>query len=267
MTGDPFSQSAPTYDEEFSALPRVRELRVRIVERFRRFVPPPARVLDIGCGTGEDAFLLLEAGYGVLAADPSAAMLSVARGKARSSGSEISFAQTGADAIGSLASGGLGAAFSNFGALNCVEDIGGFFKQLALVLPPGSRAVLVVLNRHALWECASHCARGRVAEGFRRWRAGPVDVRLKGTVCPTWYWTPGEIRRAASGEFDREFVEGLNVVSPPPGSTAFTSRFPRLARGLDKLDRTIGSCWPFSGWGDHVLIVLRRRGEGGGPCT
>src|SRR4051794_41957747 len=48
------------------------------LEHLMRLVPPGARVLDYGCGTGSDGLLLLEAGYRVEFADfdnPSTAFL------------------------------------------------------------------------------------------------------------------------------------------------------------------------------------------------
>lgn len=49
------------------------------VERFARQRPPPGRVLDVGCGDGRDAHLLLAAGYDYLGIDLSPAMLRLAR--------------------------------------------------------------------------------------------------------------------------------------------------------------------------------------------
>lgn len=45
----------------------------------QRLVPPPARVLDAGCGTGRVAVRLAQLGYQVLGSDADAAMLEVAR--------------------------------------------------------------------------------------------------------------------------------------------------------------------------------------------
>lgn len=47
-----------------------------------RLVPPPARVLDAGCGTGRIAVRLDELGYDVVGVDVDAAMLAVARAEA-----------------------------------------------------------------------------------------------------------------------------------------------------------------------------------------
>lgn len=49
-----------------------------IVDRFAAALPPGARVLDLGCGSGRDAARLAAAGYDVTVADGSEAMLASA---------------------------------------------------------------------------------------------------------------------------------------------------------------------------------------------
>jgi SAM-dependent methyltransferase len=51
----------------------------------------PARVLDLACGTGEAALAFVAAGCEVVGLDCSAAMLQIARGKARGAGYDIPF--------------------------------------------------------------------------------------------------------------------------------------------------------------------------------
>jgi len=48
-------------------------------QRFRDSLPPGSRVLDVGCGPGADAALLLEMGLNVIALDLTSAMLHIAR--------------------------------------------------------------------------------------------------------------------------------------------------------------------------------------------
>ena len=52
---------------------------------------PPARILDLACGTGEAALVFAAAGCEVAGVDRSAAMLEIARGKARDAGYDVAF--------------------------------------------------------------------------------------------------------------------------------------------------------------------------------
>ena len=56
--------------------------------------PPPARILDMGCGTGQLACEFAGRGHHVTGADPAAAMLAVAR--ARPGGDRVRWIQAGA---------------------------------------------------------------------------------------------------------------------------------------------------------------------------
>lgn len=47
----------------------------RVVDSFTAHLPPGARLLDLGCGSGRDSARLLRSGYNVTAVDGSAAML------------------------------------------------------------------------------------------------------------------------------------------------------------------------------------------------
>lgn len=65
---------------------------------LRRFLPaPPARVLDIGAGTGALSLLAAELGYEVTALDLSAQMLAKAREKAGARGYKVTFVHARAD--------------------------------------------------------------------------------------------------------------------------------------------------------------------------
>ena len=63
-------------------------------EEFRTYLPPPpARVLDLGCGTGFASVLLAEMGYAVTGLDQSENMLREARQKAAARQVDVRFVQ------------------------------------------------------------------------------------------------------------------------------------------------------------------------------
>ncbi|GBC83694.1 tRNA 5-carboxymethoxyuridine methyltransferase [bacterium HR11] len=82
----PFDALAVAYDAWFTDRPLGRRLRAVVWECLERVFQPGDRVIDLGCGTGEDAVWLARRGIVVTAVDASAAMLAVARRKAEAAG-------------------------------------------------------------------------------------------------------------------------------------------------------------------------------------
>src|SRR3954471_18314696 len=74
-----FDGVAPTYDRINRGNPTLCEMRRRTLAEVTRNVLPGSRILDLGCGPGEDGEALARAGYAVTAVDWSAAMVEEAR--------------------------------------------------------------------------------------------------------------------------------------------------------------------------------------------
>lgn len=55
----------------------------------RRYLDPPGRLLDIGCGAGREALALCALGHGVVGVDTSPELLAAARANARDAGVEL----------------------------------------------------------------------------------------------------------------------------------------------------------------------------------
>ncbi|MBI5671403.1 MAG: class I SAM-dependent methyltransferase [Chloroflexi bacterium] len=78
----PFDPLAPTYDSDFTDTAIGRYLRGRVQARLTQHFKAGDHVLELGCGTGEDALWLAGRGVSVLATDTSAAMLDITLAKA-----------------------------------------------------------------------------------------------------------------------------------------------------------------------------------------
>ena len=81
-----FDERAAGYDADFTNTPLGSALRTLVWARLDRLFTGAQRVLDLGCGTGEDAMYLAARGTRVLGLDASAAMVRTAQEKARQRG-------------------------------------------------------------------------------------------------------------------------------------------------------------------------------------
>jgi SAM-dependent methyltransferase len=228
-------------------------------------------VLELNCGTGEDALHMARAGHRVVATDVSDAMLRVAGDKLERAG-VAQLVQTRRLDLQALASsevtaqelgGPFDLVFSNFGGLNCLspEALHAVAGPLASFLAPQGQAIAVVMPRLCLWESVWALLRLQPRRAVRRWGGGPVPAQLGAGQSPlsVWYHGVGDMRRAWGGHFDQERVRPVGLAVPPSYLEPLARRAPRWLALMAQLDRR----WLTAAWGaslsDHVLIQYRRR--------
>jgi 2-polyprenyl-3-methyl-5-hydroxy-6-metoxy-1,4-benzoquinol methylase len=99
QTRELWDREAATYDDDPDHGLRGPSVRAAWRDLLLDNLPPaPARVADLGCGSGSLSVLLGEEGYDVSGIDLSDEMLGVARTKAERAGVEVAFAQGDASA-------------------------------------------------------------------------------------------------------------------------------------------------------------------------
>ncbi|TFV91261.1 class I SAM-dependent methyltransferase [Blastococcus sp. CT_GayMR16] len=91
---DPWDAAAATFDDEADHGLRDPAVRAAWATLLLPLMPqPPARIIDVGCGTGSLAVLLARAGHRVSGVDTSGQMLGVARAKAAAAGVRLDLAR------------------------------------------------------------------------------------------------------------------------------------------------------------------------------
>ncbi len=257
---DPFTSVSASYDSVFTDLPEARELRERIQAMMAEEWGTGETVLDLGCGTGEDAVFLARLGCAVTAIDPSPGMVERARRKLAACSVTADVRCMAAEDLSRFPPGYFQGILSNFAALNNVRDFPSVIAQCARILAPGGTAILCLLNRYSLWESLSYLLRGKPERAMRRWHREPVMANVGDGQVPVFYYSGRFVRNTARPWFRVTAVVGLSVVAPLPSSLGFIGRHPHLSRRLSAIDRGIGTLPLFRSLGDHLVIVLKRKG-------
>lgn len=254
----PFDAMAADYDATFGTSAIGQRLRAAVWRRLDAAFQPGERVLELNCGTGEDAVHLARRGVRVLATDVSPAMLGATRAKVERAGL--------ADLVGTVRlpiehlanhriPGSFDGVLSNFGGLNCVDDLPGVARGLAATLRPGARALLCVMGPAAAWEWGWYLARGQPGKALRRLRRGGTPWR----GLTIRYPAIGAVRGAFAPHFAPRRVAAIGALLPPTYAGEWAARHPRWLAALDRWERRLETVPPLPWLADHYLIELERR--------
>jgi ubiquinone/menaquinone biosynthesis C-methylase UbiE len=239
-----FDQIASEYDRVWTRSPVGQLQREAVWRRIETLFHPGQSVLDLGCGTGEDALRLMRAGVRVRGIDASGEMVRIARDRG------VNALTLPIEDCGLLDE-RFDAVLSNFGALNCVEDIEGLRQPLARLVRPGGYLAICVIGRFCAWETAWALMHRQPAKAFRRWR-GSAMSSLGGRV---FYPSKHRLNSAFRPQFTLIDWRGIGLSVPPSYVTGLSNRF---LEELDTLDRRVAH-WPaLRAVSDHRLFVFQR---------
>ena len=258
----PFDSVAGRYDDTFTVSRIGRTQRAPVWRELAKTFHSGQRILEIGCGTGVDACFLAERGVQVVACDPSSRMIDVARLRIQQSGLQdlVQSRVLGAENLASLGSSEkFDGVFSNFGALNCVEDLRKLAVDLAGLLKPGATALLCWMGPYCIWEMVWYLAHRNRSKAFRRLKPGGVTAKLaQNAFVRVHYPSFKSIQRRFALEFRVRSVQGIGVAVPPSYCESWACRHPHLLELSSKLDSWLGRCPGICLLGDHLLVSLQR---------
>jgi SAM-dependent methyltransferase len=252
-----FDSMAEGYDAEFTASALGRVLRPMVWERFAACFAPGSSLLELGCGTGEDAIHLAQAGHRVLATDASPQMIDRARRKAEAAGvaDRIRFQAVPMESLSALPGSEIfDGVYSNFGAVNCVPDLAALARLLAPRLAPGAPLVWVVMGRCVPWEMGWFLLRGDARRAFRRFRRAGSTWR----GLTIRYPTPRSCARLLDPHFVVSGTRPLGVILPPSYAAGWLERAPRARAWLARMERAMFERARGAGLADHYVLEARR---------
>ena len=256
-----FDAIAAHYDDLFTNSFVGRAQRGVVWDVVRHYLRPGSTVLELNCGTGEDAVFLSKCGMRVIATDISEAMIEVARSRAAQEPADgkLEFLSLAIEELATLSPAGtFDAAFSNFSGLNCVADLHQAAADLAGLLPAGSRAILCFSNRFCLWEVIWYLLHAQPRKAFRRWSSQPISARIRSSQVLVRYPTIRQIIAAFRPHFRVTDACGVGIAVPPSYLEPWMRRLPAALSLFKRMDSFVRR-WPlFKGIGDHIVLVMER---------
>jgi cyclopropane fatty-acyl-phospholipid synthase-like methyltransferase len=188
-----FDAHAPVYDDNVFTQDTAAEIDFLLEELD---LPPGARVLDLGCGTGRHSVALAQRGYHATGVDLSSGMLARAQAKADEAGVSVEWVHCDAtrytsptpfDAVICLCEG----AFGLLGAGDdAVEHPLAVLRTVSHCLRPGGQALFTVLN-------ACRLIRQYDQEAVDQGRFDPLTLTESSEAAPTEGHPPLSVRERA----------------------------------------------------------------------
>jgi SAM-dependent methyltransferase len=255
-----FDNIASSYDDLFTQSVIGRSQRNQVWQRLLFAFQSGQRVLELNCGTGEDARFLAHQGISVCACDASSVMIEVAagRGKLEPGYATIKYQRLANEDLSFLIpEGPFDGAFSNFSGLNCLADLQPVARNLATLIRPGGRVLICLWSRVCVAELLWFLLHGKINKAFRRF-SGKATARVGGLTIEVSYPTTGRMRQIFAPWFRLEWRSAIGLFVPPSYYEPWVNEHGEAFVWLEKLDQMC-STWPvFRDCGDHVLLEFVR---------
>ncbi len=260
ISGDAFASVYDEYEKLSRENPIDISRRNLIRKHIESYLQPTRKILEINAGSGIDALYFATKGYDVLATDISEKAGIYIQNKIAANGlANLRFKQCAFAELSSLGPEKFDYIFSNYGGLNCTDDLSGVFSQFDDLLNPGGFVSLVIMPKYYPWEMLTILKGNKNA--FRRMRKNVVVANVGGNPVATFYHSPKKVKTAFPGNFRHLKTTNIGTFYP---SAHFTSlhKFKNLIARLIKFDEWINSSPLMAkGIGDYFIITFQKNPE------
>ena len=259
-----FDSAALDYDDQFTNSWVGRSQRNLVWKYLSGRIEQSANlsVLELNCGTGEDACWLAQRGHRVVATDISEAMLDISRKKIKAR--ELSNVETIVSDMKilkqKLPNRKFDLVFSNFGGLNCLspEEIKHLSNELHDMLEIDGRMIFVVMGRKCIWENIYFRLKGKKKDANRRRESSPAAANVGSSKLMTWYYSPTELSALLQPSFEIKKIKPVGLFIPPSYFEDKLKEKNFLKKTLLFLEQTFQNFSAFSNFADHYLIEFRK---------
>lgn len=254
-----FDKAAVNYDTIFTNSEIGKLQRNLVYKQLSKQLGSVHHVLEINCGTGEDAIWLAKQNFKVTATDISPKMIEEAKNKESLDNLDFEVADINSISI-SFPNNNFDLIFSNFGGLNCLTEteLQGFFKNSGSLLSEKGKMTLVIMPKNTIWEQFYFLAKAQFSKAFRRKKEFAI-ADVDGEKVPTYYYNPKDIVNLAKHDFELIDHKPIGFFVPPSFLEPFFKNKKGLLQFLNRLESEIRN-WSFlSKYADHYIITLQKR--------
>lgn len=260
MLHEAFNNYARQYDQHFtnSLIGKAQRLQVYDYLKTLQFFSNKT-ILEINCGTGEDAKTFNEHKAIINATDISEQMLEIARQKNKNT--PIQFIQCSIQDIEKkFTENKFAVMFSNFGGLNCLneKELIQFSKAVNNLTLPKSDLVFVIMGTNCFVEKLYFLFKVNGAKAFRRKQKLGAETTINNEHFTTYYYSPQKIKTIFKTNFEVVHTKPIGLFVPPSYLEPFIKKHPTVFKILTIADSFFSHIKFLSNNADHYLIHLKR---------
>lgn len=263
MQQQPFDAYAENYDAHFTHTSIGRMQRGFVIGWLAAYLRLPKNILEINCGTGEDALQLALLGHSVIATDASEKMIEAAQQKHfRNQISDIRFECANFNSLKEKFNvQKFDLIFSNFGGLNCADEteLKKLSSDFAALLNENGKLFFVIMGSACKWEQLYFLLKGNLEKAFRRKSRVGVHTKISEVPFNTYYYSPYKMKIIFGEHFDLEFKRPVGLFIPPSYLQPFFENKLWFLKILGLLDYAFTNFSFLANWGDHYVIVLNKK--------
>jgi ubiquinone/menaquinone biosynthesis C-methylase UbiE len=254
-----FSRQSIIFDSLDESNAILQWMRRQVHLHCMKYYKQGETLLELNCGTGIDAVFFATNGLKVHATDIADGMLDELKKKIelKSLSANIATQKCSFKELNTLSHQKFNHIFSNFGGLNCTDELDKVISQFKNLLQPAGTVTLVIMPPVCLWELAL-ALKGNFKTAFRRFRNNGTDSHVEGIHFNSYYYSPSKVSTYFGNEYKLIELKGLACFVPPPYLESIPFKYPKLFKMLTALDEKLSHRFPFNHWADHFIITMQK---------
>lgn len=258
MQQQAFDTYASTYDAHFTHSPIGKMQRKRVHYFLKKHLSKRESILELNCGTGQDALFFLNNKHTYLGTDVSAGMIEVAKEKNKNFNQH--FIALNCLRVEEIEQSNFSLIFSNFGGLNCLNksELSALSKSLKNKTSYKALLAFVIMGNNCIWE-NFYFKKIKSKLYKRRQTKDGVLAKIDGQEFKTYYYSPREIKELFKDEFEFLDAKPIGLFIPPSYLNYFFKARLFLLSCLYFLEKLFANFSFQSNQADHYIIFLRKK--------
>ena len=222
------------------------------------YLKPSDVILEINAGSGIDAVYFAQNGNQILATDIATASENyISKKIERLQLQNLEFKKCSFTDLYTLNKKKFNYIFSNYGGLNCIDNLKLVFDQFDDLLHPNGYISLVIMPPYYPVEMLTILKGNK--DAFRRLNKNGTIANVENQKIETFYYTPNQVKIALGQKF--KHINTLNIGTFYPSSHyQWATKHKKIMSKLIHLDEWMNKLpLPIKGIGDYYMITFQKK--------